>query len=101
MIITRWQAQSQPNTQVLSQILATEGIEPVQEIFPAQKKVRDHRHTMAEIRYVLKGELLFNISGNQFLLRAGDRVEIPANTRHSYSNNSQEDCISLCGYRIV
>lgn len=101
MIISRWQAEANPDQTILTQILLSEGLDTMRETFPAQKKISEHRHPFTEVRYIISGELLFNISGNQFLLRAGDRVEIPANTKHSYTNNANQECVSICGYRAI
>ncbi|MFP5518663.1 MAG: cupin domain-containing protein, partial [Bdellovibrionia bacterium] len=70
-----------------------------EERFEPQLKVKEHRHPFCEVRMVISGELLFSVAGNQFLLRAGDRIEIPANTRHSHSN--QEDCLCICAHRAI
>ena len=81
-------------------ILEAEGLEPFDETYTPQMKVTEHRHPFGEVRMVIQGELLFNIAGNQFLLREGDRVEIPANTRHWHINNGQTDCLCVCAHRL-
>lgn len=82
-------------------ILEDEGLEPFEEVYQPKDKIIDHRHPFCEVRIVTQGELLFNISGTQFLLRAGDRVEIPANTRHSHMAQGEEPCICLCAKRAI
>lgn len=101
MIIQRWQA---PLPLTLTQahlIFENEGLECFEESYDPQQKVREHRHSFSEVRILLTGEMLFNISGNQFLLRAGDRVEIPANTRHSHTAQGSSPCLCLCAERII
>lgn len=99
MLITRWQAPLTPTKDQVAMLMQTEGLEPFEEDYAPQIKISEHRHPFAEVRVVVSGELLFNIAGNQFLLRAGDRVEIPANTKHWHVNNSQDLCVCICAHR--
>lgn len=101
MIITRWQAPIIPSKEQVQMILESEGLEPYEEIYEPQTKIPDHRHPFAEVRVIVAGEMLFNISGNQFVLRAGDRVEIPANTRHTHTAHGTTPCICLCALRAI
>jgi quercetin dioxygenase-like cupin family protein len=101
MLITRWQAPLSASKEQLKVILEHEGLEPFEEHYEPQQKVSEHRHPFVEIRVVVSGELLFNIAGNQFLLRQGDRVEIPANTRHWHVPNGSTPCLCLCAHRVL
>ena len=101
MIITRWQAPIVPSKQKLHIILESEGLEPFDEIYQPQEKVQDHRHPFAEVRIIVAGEMIFNVSGNQFVLRPGDRLEIPANTKHSHVAQGTTDCVCVCAQRAI
>jgi quercetin dioxygenase-like cupin family protein len=101
MIITRWQAPLVPSKQQVHMILEQEGLEPFDEVYQPQTKIPDHRHPFAEVRVVVAGEMHFNISGNQFVLRPGDRVEIPANTKHSHVSHGTVDCVCVCAQRAI
>lgn len=101
MIIQRWQAPIQLTRQQAQLIFESEGLECYQESYQPQEKVKEHRHSFSEVRILIEGEMLFNISGNQFLLRPGDRVEIPANTRHSHVAQGVIPCFCLCAERII
>ncbi len=101
MIITRWQAPITPNKKQLFLILESEGLEPYEETYAPQEKIVEHRLPFAEIRFVATGEMIFNISGNQFALRSGDRLEIPANTRFSYSIQGQGQCVCICAQKAI
>lgn len=101
MLISRWQAPMKPSRQHALMILEAEGLEPLEEVLGAQQKVTEHRHPFTEVRIVLTGELLYNIAGNQVLVREGDRIEIPANTRHSHVCQGPEDCHSVFAQKIV
>ncbi|MFN7729013.1 MAG: cupin domain-containing protein [Bdellovibrio sp.] len=100
MIMTRWQASMTPTADQIRLILTQEGLDPFEEVFGPEMKIPDHRHPFAEVRVVLSGELLTNIAGNQVLLRPGDRVEIPSNTRHSYTVQGREPCLCLCAQKM-
>ena len=41
-----------------------------------------HTHNFDEVRWVLEGEILIGTEEGQFLLKPGDRMEVPAGTRH-------------------
>jgi quercetin dioxygenase-like cupin family protein len=101
MLIHRWQAEVLPAPIQFKMLLEREGLDPFVEEFPAGLKVNEHRHPFTEVRYVVAGELLFNVAGNQVLLRAGDRIEVPANTKHSHVNNSVELCICIVAQKIA
>lgn len=101
MIITRWQAPITPSRNQIQMILESEGLDPYDEIYEPQVKISEHRHPFCEVRVVVSGEMLFNISGNQFLLRPGDRVEIPGNTKHSHTAQGGAPCICVCALRAI
>ena len=101
MIITRWQAPLTPSKELAFMILESEGLEPFEEVYNPSAKVQEHRHPFCEVRMIVHGEMIFNIQGNQFLLRAGDRVEIPANTKHSHIAQGSDECVCVCGQRPI
>jgi quercetin dioxygenase-like cupin family protein len=95
MLISRWQAPILPTRQQMALMLESEGLEPQEEVFPPGSQVSDHRHPFDEVRIVVSGQLSLDIAGNRLLLRAGDRIVIPANTRHSKKADGNEDCVCL------
>lgn len=99
MIVSRWSAPTAPTEKQVYILFELEGLESSKEVFQKNQKVSEHRHPLTEIRYIIEGQLLFNISGTQVLLRAGDRVEIPANTKHSFSTVDSDVTVSICAYR--
>lgn len=100
MIITRWHAPVVPTKEQFISILEKEDLEPNVEQFSKEMKFSEHRHPFAEVRYIVSGEMILNVSGNQFILRAGDKIEIPANTKYSYATQSENGCISIFAQRV-
>lgn len=95
MLVSRWQAPMLPTRQQMALMLESEGLEPVEEQIPQGVGVTDHRHPFDEVRIVVAGQLKLDIAGNRLLLRPGDRILIPANTRHSKQADGEEPCICL------
>lgn len=96
MLIRRWQAAVVPNEQQITRMFEMEGLEPFPEVLEPENEIGDHRHPFDEVRMVARGELLMNIAGNQLLLRAGDRITVPSNTRHSKKVNGEQPCLCIC-----
>ncbi len=95
MIVSRWQAALLPTKEQVKMIFFAEGLESQEEVLPARAGIKEHRHPFDEVRMVVDGELLVNVSGNQLLLRSGDRIEIPSNTKHHYQAYGNEDCLCV------
>lgn len=88
-----------PSKELVKMMFEQEGLEPFEEDYNSSIKVGEHRHPFDEVRVVVAGELLFNIAGNQFLLRPGDRVEIPSNTKHWFQAQGSNTCVCICAQR--
>ena len=95
MLISRWQAPLLPTRQQMALMLESEGLEPQEESIPPETQVTDRRHPFDEGRIVVSGQLRLDIAGNRLLLRPGDRILIPANTRHSKQADGAEECVCL------
>ncbi|MCY4512171.1 MAG: cupin domain-containing protein [Bdellovibrionales bacterium] len=99
MIVKRWLAPLIPTEAQVRAQFEREGLECFEEPFKAGSFIPDHRHPFDEIRMIVAGQLFYNIAGNKLLLRQGDKIIIPSNTRHSKEVPSQKDCLSICAYR--
>ncbi len=99
MLVVRWQAPMVPTKEQVKMMLEFEGLEPYEEVLSVDDKITEHRHPFDEVRMVLEGEVFFNVAGNQLLLRAGDKIEIPANTRHSHECRGTSSCVCICAQR--
>ena len=99
MLVMRWQAPLVPDRQQILLMFEAEGLQPTEEVFPPKSVIKDHRHPFDEVRMVVSGQLLFDIAGNRLLLRAGDKIVIPSNTKHSKKVEGEAPCISICAYK--
>lgn len=95
MIIIRWQAPLKPTKEQALMIFRAEDLSPREEILNVDDIYPDDRHPFDEIRMILEGELSMNINGNQLLLRAGDKIMIPANTKHSQKVLHDKPCLCI------
>ncbi|MFK8138512.1 MAG: cupin domain-containing protein [Bdellovibrionales bacterium] len=99
MLITRWQAKEVPSIEQLKMILLSEGQDLKEEIFPGGQEIGEHKHPFEEIRIIHTGRMIFNFTGNKVLLRSGDKIIIPPNTKHSMEVQGEEECSSIVAYR--
>lgn len=92
MIVIRWQAPLKPTKEQALMIFRAEDLVPREEVLNLQDVYPEHRHPFDEVRMILSGELSMNINGNQLLLRSGDKIVIPSNTKHSQKVLGAEPC---------
>lgn len=95
MKITRWTAEIAPKKEILIQLIQAEGLDFSEIEIKSGLKSTNNRTRMREFIQIIEGELIFNLSGNQFALRPGDKLELPPNTLYSYSNLKNENCYFL------
>ena len=100
MLVFRWQAPVLPTKQQIIEMFLSEELIPYEETFPPQIFIQYHRHPFDEVRFLLSGSLMVDISGNKLLLRPGDKIVIPSNTRHSKKVENDTPCISICAHHI-
>src|SRR3984957_2913055 len=99
MKITRWRADRKPTRLEIETLFKDEGLEYVIEDLPAGSEVREHKHPFDEVRTVIAGAIRFNVAGNEFILREGDRLELPSNTRHRTKVEPDSECVSIYAHR--
>ncbi len=100
MKITRWTAQLDPKKEIILQLFQAEGLDGTEITVEPGRKMSNMRTNMRETIQVLNGELIFNLSGTQFVLRPGDKLEMASNTNYSYSNLKNESCLFLTAHMI-
>lgn len=54
-----------------------------------------HRHAGAELVYVLSGELVINIAGEDYALHKGDSIYFDCNHSHSYRRRGHARCAAV------
>ena len=96
MLITRWQAPILPQLEQIKKMYELEALEPEILQLHAGDNLPEQRHPFDEVLMVAEGELLVNITDNQFLLRTGDRIVIPSNTRCVLKTGAQSNkCVCV------
>ena len=100
MKITRWRADRKPTREEIEAMFKDEGFEFVLEELPSGSEVKEHRHPFDEIRMIVAGAMRYNVAGNEFILREGDRLELPSNTRHHTKVEPGADCLTVYAQRI-
>lgn len=64
-------------------------------MMPKQKGEHSLSHPGEEFYYVLKGLILFNIKGEEYLVREGDSIHFPSSEPHYYENILDEEALFL------
>ncbi len=100
MKIIRWRAERKPSKQEIENMFKDEGMEFSLEEMPEGAEVGEHRHPFDEVRMILQGSLRFNVAGNEFILREGDRLELPSNTRHRMKAEPGQACVSVVANKV-
>jgi quercetin dioxygenase-like cupin family protein len=57
-----------------------------------------HSHPYEETRVMLKGEMIIKTKNNEYHLKAGDRLNVPAGETHEAY--ILEDCEYICGSKF-
>jgi transcriptional regulator with XRE-family HTH domain len=64
--------------------------------FPALSKASEmHQHEGAELIYVLKGQLIVSIAGDDVVLKEGDAMYFDSGAPHSYRREGQAPCSAI------
>jgi transcriptional regulator with XRE-family HTH domain len=64
--------------------------------FPAQSKASElHQHEGAELIYVLKGQLVISIAGDDVVLNEGDAIYFDSGAPHSYRREGRAPCSAI------
>ncbi len=100
MVVTRWQAPLVPDLRQILMMFEAEALAPWEEVLEPSNEQKDHRHPFDEIRMVYRGQLLVDVAGNRMLLRPGDKIMVPSNTRHALKSDGDEKCICICAHKV-
>jgi quercetin dioxygenase-like cupin family protein len=101
MKIIRWRADRRPTQAELEMLYKAEGLEEfmIEEIEPGTEH-KEHKHPFDEVRMIIQGVMRYNVAGNEFILREGDRLELPSNTRHWTRVEKDMPCLSIYAFRV-
>lgn len=80
--VIRWARPRKPTLEDLKKILAGEGL--ASELYsdvPGTKYGR-HKHDFDDFVVIVAGKMQLEIEGHKWLMKPGDRLNIPANTPH-------------------
>ena len=82
--VTPWADSTPPTESTLMRLCAKQGLHP----YPWSNGPHDtylaHAHSYNKVIYVVRGSITFGLPelGQQLTLKAGDRLDLPANTMH-------------------
>ena len=90
LLITRWSDVQHPTLKNITDKLKQAGFRPYQWIGKPNQRVAVRSHGFKKVLFVVEGSLELSVPtlNQRFILRAGDRVDIPARTRHGITVGS-------------
>ncbi len=80
--ITRWDRDHSPKQDELVDNMKAEGLVPYVEDDEPGHEYEPHIHPNDEVLVVVSGELTLGVGDDSWVLRAGDRIDLPADTSH-------------------
>ena len=95
--VERWSEQTRPDEQELKARLQSEGYSVFQCTDAAGTKYGPHAHAEDQSHWILSGELELRVGHETYILRAGDRDFLPANTIHSAFVPGDQPVVYLIG----
>jgi len=83
-LVTLWADSVPPTESTLTRLCAEQGLSPYQWSNGPHDVYSAHKHSYAKVIYVVRGSIAFGLpgEGRKILLKAGDRLDLPANTVH-------------------
>ena len=84
-LLTPWADSVLPTESTLMRLCADEGLSPSPWSDGPHAVYSSHTHAFDKVIYVLRGSITFGLPelGKQLTLKAGDRLDLPANTVHN------------------
>ncbi len=73
----------------LEQRFAEEGLTPHEWSSPPGREWDWHEHTCDQLHYCLDGSITFHTESGELVLRPGDRLDLPAGTRHAATSGPE------------
>ena len=97
--VTRWNKTEPPTQSELARALEAEGLVAYIEDDEPGHHYEPHLHPNDEVLVVVKGEVTMGVGEQKCVLKAGDRLDLPANTWHQ-ADTGGEGPIRMLGASI-
>ena len=83
-LVTPWADSTLPTESKLMSLCAEQGLSPYQWSNGPHDVYSAHKHSYDKVIYVVRGSITFGLpeEGRKILLKAGDRLDLPANIVH-------------------
>jgi len=95
--IQRWDESEPPNRKKMREELLDEGFHGIHTFRDAPGTTyAEHQHDYIEVRWVLKGELIFGVGGKEYHLKPGDRIDMPAHLLHDAKVDPSKGAAYVC-----
>jgi quercetin dioxygenase-like cupin family protein len=95
--VERWSEPHAPDAGLLRRRLEAEGYSVFQWTDAPGSTYADHAHAEDQSHWVISGALGLTVDGREYILRAGDRDYLPANTIHAARVVGSEPAVYLIG----
>ena len=95
----RWDKSAPPDEEETEANVRKEGYEPIRWTDPAGSNYPRHRHEVDELIWVLQGQILFNLSGQNYLMNPGDRMYLPKGISHSANVSDSSAALYFVGQK--
>ncbi len=85
LLITLWAGSDPPTESTLMSFCAEKGLSPYQWSNGPNDVYSAHSHSYDKVIYVVSGSITFGLpeEGREILMKAGDRLDLPADTVHA------------------
>ena len=97
--VERWNETKEPEARALRQRMEAEGYSIFQWSDAPGTVYGAHAHAEDQSHWIVSGALELRVRGEQYVLRAGDRDFLPANTVHSASVLGETEVVYLIGVK--
>lgn len=99
-LVTRWRGEGAPDEERLRGALRDEGLSPTTFSMAPGETYAFHEHDHDEVRWVVHGSVRFGLEGGSALvLGPGDRLDLPARTRHDARTLGRSTCTMVSAER--
>ncbi|MCF7803839.1 MAG: cupin domain-containing protein [Candidatus Marinimicrobia bacterium] len=95
--INTWNREEPPDPEQLKQQLRKEGYGGIHAFTDRPGATYgDHQHDYIEVRWLVQGEVTFGVNGEDYTLKPGDRLDMPANTVHDARIHPEKGATYIC-----